>query len=602
MENFLKVGNIDRGKSNIYVAKNPQEMPPAARACIEVADHHSRMRRGTEYKPKGLDISDVGLRICSGSCLHVFMFVLNITLLPTIIFYLVQSCKSKEPGAFSVEAIASSSVVNMTKADLGFKSIDETSRLLNQAVENGTRECHHIKTTRASIFGLPSPSHGGGIQLETDQVHEFTIVSYSENGSRRCNGGDFYETDLSGPRWKSRPFITDLGDGSYVVKLHVHSQFTGMYTFKAILLFNNLHGLDLKPDHWVLAQELISLRIQFTAPIHGVSTGLSNNLRSPRSCSKEDFNVRAWQGQWTRTKWNESCDADSKGRYRCMNVTDQCEAPWCDGPIAGLESNGWSYSAHCSFHLWTKEEAWDCLQGRWLYFWGDSNHQDTIRNLLNFILGMNNGILARTFDQSFANPTNTSQSLHITSIFNGHPQEFGDDMGLSSLDDPFYRQQVQRFFNKDGIPDVLVLNSGLHDGNRFAHLADFVDASKKASLFWESLYKNATTSGGLHPPPVVVFRTTVAPAGKSRRMPSNPHKMDVFNRILVEKMSEKLPIRVVDAFDMSFPWHYDNRYSDGGHYGRPPALSPWFGQQGHWYFVDVMLAHVLLNAICPFPH
>jgi hypothetical protein len=50
---------------------------------------------------------------------------------------------------------------------------------------------------------------------------------------------------------------------------------------------------------------------------------------------------------------------------------------------------------------------------------------------------------------------------------------------------------------------------------------------------------------------------------------------------------------------MTFPWHYDNRCNDGVHYGRAPAKRVWRdGKIGHQYFVDLMLGHVLLNAIC----
>uniref|UniRef100_A0A0A9DY71 Uncharacterized protein n=1 Tax=Arundo donax TaxID=35708 RepID=A0A0A9DY71_ARUDO len=56
---------------------------------------------------------------------------------------------------------------------------------------------------------------------------------------------------------------------------------------------------------------------------------------------------------------------------------------------------------------------------------------------------------------------------------------------------------------------------------------------------------------------------------------------------------------VIDNFDMTYPWHYNNRCNDGVHYGRAPARLVWRdGKIGHQYFVDLMLGHVLLNAIC----
>jgi hypothetical protein len=73
--------------------------------------------------------------------------------------------------------------------------------------------------------------------------------------------------------------------------------------------------------------------------------------------------------------------------------------------------------------------------------------------------------------------------------------------------------------------------------------------------------------------------------------------MEVYNRIATEKVQLRFPeAKLVDAFDMTFPFHYDNNCSDGGHYGRPPRHE---GDNHNHYFVDVMLSHVLLNALCP---
>ncbi|OAE28414.1 hypothetical protein AXG93_115s1030 [Marchantia polymorpha subsp. ruderalis] len=68
-------------------------------------------------------------------------------------------------------------------------------------------------------------------------------------------------------------------------------------------------------------------------------------------------------------------------------------------------------------------------------------------------------------------------------------------------------------------------------------------------------------------------------------MPGNPHKMESYNHVMVEKLRaerHRMPV------------------NDGGHYGRAPgvALPPWH-RKPHWYFVDIMLAHIFLNAICP---
>ena len=46
----------------------------------------------------------------------------------------------------------------------------------------------------------------------------------------------------------------------------------------------------------------------------------------------------------------------------------------------------------------------------------------------------------------------------------------------------------------------------------------------------------------------------------------------------------------LDFFDMTFPFHYDNLYSDGGHYGR------WGDPRSE--MVDRMQVQVLLNGLC----
>ena len=45
---------------------------------------------------------------------------------------------------------------------------------------------------------------------------------------------------------------------------------------------------------------------------------------------------------------------------------------------------------------------------------------------------------------------------------------------------------------------------------------------------------------------------------------------------------------IVDDFDTTFPWSFDNRFSDGGHYGVPGSAN----------FVDQMLLHVYLTLVC----
>lgn len=380
----------------------------------------------------------------------------------------------------------------------------------------------------------------------------------------------------------------------------------GIYTLKVVLLFSSLHGLDHRPDEWVQAREVIHLQLEFIDPPPPTPSenGLAGGKPNLKICTDKDFQLQAWHGRWTRAiKANESCAADPEGRFRCLDPTAPCKSPWCQGPLGSVESNGWVYSAHCAFRIFTQSEAWGCLTGKWLFFWGDSNHQDTIRNLLNFVLGRHDSDLGRTFESSFSNPENSSQLLRITSFFNGHYVESGNNLGLKSLNNSEYRNAVRSYFlpSHETVPDAVILNSGLHDGKAWPTVGLFAEGAHNASKFWGAIRNGVRADEGRRPK--VVFRATVAPAGESRKMPANPHKMEVFNAILGEELVSSIgreALKIVDAYDMTFPWHYDNVHSDGGHYGRPPSLTSRQGSTtGHQYFVDVMLAHVLLNAICP---
>ncbi|EFJ15422.1 hypothetical protein SELMODRAFT_422715 [Selaginella moellendorffii] len=429
------------------------------------------------------------------------------------------------------------------------------------------------------------------ITLSTEVSHKFWIVSYAADGSRRCHGGDFYEIDLSGHQWKSRPSVTDLGDGSYLVELKVDGEFTGIYTLRAILLYSNFHGMDHSATEWAVDKEVFRLQIHFTS-----STGGSTRTTLPLCTSSDFTSKKPWLGKWTRTKFDESCALDEDGRYLCLRDDEQCDESQCSGALERLESNGWVYSAHCKFRIWSTTEAWKCLDGKKLFFWGDSNHRDTIRNLLNLVLGMNETIEQRSIIINVTNPANPAQKLRVFQIYNGAPDPGKVFLGLRSLDEPAYLELVKKEFFQGGVPDAVILNSGLHDGHAWKNPREFATAAKTAALFWKSLLRESNKAR-------VVFRNTVAVAGSIRANPSNPQKMEAFNSILSDEFQRQFRalenlVMFVDNYDMTFPWHYDHCCSDGGHYGVAPSLSPWFGTIGHYYFVDLMLIHVLLTTIC----
>ena len=500
----------------------------------------------------------------------------------------------------SATSIGSSS--NSKTATIPFRNV--TGQILDELSKNGTTACYDERTDRTDIVGLDAT-------LLTNVVHRFWLQSYTSNGTRRCAGGDYYEADLSSDLWKSRPLVEDLHNGTYAVEFMVPDTFAGTYNFSATLLFGAYHGLDYHAEKWGAWWPFVTRQLNFVsatpdanANVPATADLLINRLKQ---CGTEDFRKPEWSGRWTRPWANNSCPPDSESRYaHCFPESEACLSPWCDGKPWRLESTGWSYSAHCSFHIFEPEEAWECLDGRWLFFWGDSNMQDTIRNLLFFVLQipqpekslLRDWQLSRTFESFFINPTKPYQWLHISSLFNGHPNRDGSGVGLDTLQNSGHRENVRRHFQDALYPDAVIMNSGLHDGWRFNTVQNYANSVDRAMEFWGETLANVSGK-----PPTVVYRTSIAPAGSSRAMQSNPWKLEVFNKIITEKVQSTFPdARMVDAFDLSFPWHFDHTCSDGGHFGRAPGVRkwPWFDNP-HQYFVDVMLVHILLNSICPIP-
>ncbi|XP_057771822.1 uncharacterized protein LOC130991555 [Salvia miltiorrhiza] len=462
-----------------------------------------------------------------------------------------------------------------------------TSNLLARWLAPGGEPC---KDSRTVGIKIPNLDGDGEIHLSSGDVHEFVFHTLDHLGLPHCLGGDYFETDLSGERWKARPPIKDLGNGSYSFSLQVHPDFAGDYNLTIILLFRHYEGLKFSPERFAFDKVLRVVPIRF----------LSSAAQLPEigQCRGADYVRGVWSGRWIRHGGNDSCVISRDGRYRCLESSSSCHRPWCDGSLGLLESNGWVYSAHCSFKLFGGEDAWSCLNKRWIFWWGDSNHCDTIRNILNFVLGVDVASVARVFDQNITNPRDPSQVVRFTSIFNGHHNHTQNYEGLGSLMDAGYREALEGYFSRDVVPDTVIMNSGLHDGVHWPNLRQFARGAEYAALFWAGVKEGVRGRGVA--PPEVVYRTTVATGGYARRMAFNPHKMEAFNGVVLEKLRRHEVLdRVIDDFDLTYPWHYDNRCNDGVHYGRAPRKGRWRdGLIGHQYFVDLMLGHVLINALC----
>lgn len=463
-----------------------------------------------------------------------------------------------------------------------------SSNLLARWLAPGGEPCRDSRTEEIAIPGIDGK---GLIELSAGPVHEFSFTALDGAGNSRCLGGDYFETDLSGESWKSRPLVKDFSNGSYTVSLQVHPDFVGDYNLTIILLYRHFEGLRFSPGRFVFDRELRKVSIRFYKS--------KAKLPELHLCGKSDFSKDVWFGRWTRHGKNDDCQISNDGRYRCLPPDYKCQSPWCDGSLGLLESNGWVYSAHCSFKIFSPDAAWNCLKGRWIFFWGDSNHVDTIRNMLNFILDLPQiQSVPRRFDMNFSNPKHPSQSVRITSIFNGHWNGTQNYEGLNSLKDEGFRRLLKKYFSEDTVPDTIIMNSGLHDGVKWTNVRAFSGGAQYAASFWAEVMEGVRQRGLAVPR--IFYRTTVATGGYARALAFNPNKMDAYNGVVIDKFRQAgLVSGVIDNFDLTYPWHFDNRCNDGVHYGRAPAKMKWRdGEIGHQYFVDLMLAHVLLNALC----
>ncbi|CAN0856474.1 hypothetical protein LINGRAHAP2_LOCUS6501 [Linum grandiflorum] len=471
-----------------------------------------------------------------------------------------------------------------------------TSGLLSRWLTPGGKPCMDEKTADVLFPDLDGKgSESTTVELTAGDSHEFVFQAVDESRNPRCSGGDYFESDLSGESWKSRPPVRDFGNGSYSISLQVHPDFAGDYDLTLILLYRHFEGLKFSPKRFVFNKELRKLRIRFVKA--------HTQLPELKFCSGADFDRDLWVGRWTRHGKNDDCKISRDGRYRCLPADFPCRNPWCNGSLGSLESNGWVYSSHCSFKLFKADSAWNCLKNRWIFFWGDSNHVDTIRNLLNFVLDLPDvKSVPRRFDWHFTNPKDSSQSVRITSIFNGHWNETQNYQGLNSLKNEGFRDLVKKYFTEEkAVPDTVILNSGLHDGIYWPNIRRFAGGADYAAEFWKEVMDSVRRRGLV--PPRMLYRTTVATGGDARSMAFNPSKMEAFNWVVLDKFRRAgLLSGVIDNFDMTFPWHFNNRCNDGVHYGRAPLKMKWKdGEIGHQYFVDLMLAHVLLNVLCAAP-
>lgn len=115
-----------------------------------------------------------------------------------------------------------------------------TEDLLARWLTPGDSRCRDARTANISVPALD----GAATELSAAEIHEFRFWALDDAGLRRCLGGDFFEIDLSGEAWKSRPPVVDHGDGSYTFRLQVAPRFAAeVFHLTILLLFRSFEGL-----------------------------------------------------------------------------------------------------------------------------------------------------------------------------------------------------------------------------------------------------------------------------------------------------------------------------------------------------------------------
>ena len=117
-----------------------------------------------------------------------------------------------------------------------------TEDLLARWLTPGGSRCRDARTANISVPVLDGAAAAGRVTtLSATEIHEFRFWALDDTGLRHCLGGDFFEIDLSGEAWKSRPPVVDNGDGSYTFRLQVAPRFAAEeFRLTIVLLFRNL--------------------------------------------------------------------------------------------------------------------------------------------------------------------------------------------------------------------------------------------------------------------------------------------------------------------------------------------------------------------------
>ena len=460
--------------------------------------------------------------------------------------------------------------------------------------------------------------------LELGTLYAVPFTSVDAHGRAQCCGGDTYEVELFGgggagpdaPAFRGRQHVVDHSDGSYDLQLYVPADVPGLdgdFVLQVALMFSRHADLKCRGPiargraEFDSGKRLLPLALRPPGSCPPADDGVARRVVAPpvEECGAAPmWQAPAWHGHWLRVP---SCD-------------EPCAPPYCAAGSASvraaMDDNAECFvyrRADCLLRLFTVPDARACLDGKWLMMHGDSNVGDMLRNLLEFTLGLGRevvdraGFFSRRDDKEIrhaADARGPAFSARFTNRWFGATDQWTNFEGVRVFENDNFLERESDFFYADS-PDYFIVNdAGLHsmywvncsDGLReYEHVM-----RNRAVPFWLSpLHTDAEIGAPSH----LAYRTNVAWGYLARPNPATPTGLAALNDLVAFELmagaaaAGRPPPGVIDFFDVTWSWHYDERTNDGGHYGCHVTHGP----PHTTHFVDVMGGQALLNWVCAQP-
>lgn len=406
-----------------------------------------------------------------------------------------------------------------------------------------------------------------------------------------------------------------MNNGNYTLTIFVpgFSWIEGSFTLEIYLLCSGGGGVA---NDYFIGPSVVDVR-----SLDFVIGNLFQPLDEP--CGEEVWKAPIWSGYWIIQPAVTISGANGYERQFKETII-----PLLDNPkIFPSNPKRWIYRLkNCFFPVQTTTRSQKCVNSTWIFMQGDSNVQDTTRNLALNALQLNEDSSAtsslhsasmslRSVDRTSDFILRNDSMFYRSSIsFNGafpttenfHALHVYDNPGfLTTLMDAWMKPIPTKYGLSFTTPSLSYVNdAGLHGAYYTWGLLGLISYINFLNTFalpvFESLHRfsldvKSNISRNQWPKETAwLWRNTITPAGNSRVLPKNPYKVEIMNHLIAHELQEhsqkdekNIQWSFIDAFDLTYPWHFDNSVSDGAHYGR-------YGNS----MVDDMLVQILLHFYC----